>query len=715
MSEEPVKVKVKRKIIEGVSYFLDAENILYNPQTKAEVGLWDEESQTIKPLPEEDDDEEDDEDDENTDVVTRIEFEGKKYLKSKKTGVIYNLDKEVIGKWNEAKNRIDFDEPDSEDDDEEDDDELPDDNEGLFYLSKSAEYFDKKSFDTGIRLSNGFTTEDIVKLNAYLMFGVMASVETNGIVRLWNTDKSRSQKYGGQKEQSYLIDFVGKDGKIRKGKIHNPPTEIIGIYDGTAFVALFDYSKKHTTLETYDRRIVNAFRDYILPKIIFMKPERLYNYKQKPLKLPPLEKALDDAKKDLEAETDPAIQKVIRSLMKKIISSITKAIEFDEAEIAKKEKYDALDVEIKRKNKEMLAEQKIINDRMKAEAIEAKRLGDERRQKEKEERDAKAAEEKRKLDAKNAYKALPQQTKNDMKFLDHTKYELNKLTFYDNMVTEGRTIHRVPTPVSSMGVKKYLELQELLTELNKRPDMSFPAGYNEYGGTYEGVDSQTLRANIEEALARYKMSFIVNIFNELREPRNMVKQPERWISFDETTKKGLKKKAEFVAEAEKRIKEYSDLLDKYASKDERDQAIDIVNQQIRDERAGKTGSQALYNRLKASQEEKTGVGLKGMKNEDEKRQEVMKYSDPKKALENAVKYLKKDVIFSLSTKPKKKYMVMNPDTMKWTHFGEIGYEDFTKHNDPIRRQAYLKRTANMKGNWKNDKYSANNLARNILW
>lgn len=110
-----------------------------------------------------------------------------------------------------------------------------------------------------------------------------------------------------------------------------------------------------------------------------------------------------------------------------------------------------------------------------------------------------------------------------------------------------------------------------------------------------------------------------------------------------------------------------------------------------------------------------GGKLKGMTNEVEKRKELLQYSDPKKALENAIKYLKKDIVFSLSTKPKKKYMVMNPDTMKWTHFGEIGYEDFLKHQDPIRQKNYLKRTANMKGNWKNDKYSANNLAREILW
>jgi hypothetical protein len=45
----------------------------------------------------------------------------------------------------------------------------------------------------------------------------------------------------------------------------------------------------------------------------------------------------------------------------------------------------------------------------------------------------------------------------------------------------------------------------------------------------------------------------------------------------------------------------------------------------------------------------------------------------------------------------------------------MGYEDFTKHKDKKRQTAYLKRTENIKGDWKSDKYSANNLARNILW
>ena len=49
------------------------------------------------------------------DVVKKIEFEGKKYLKSKKTGIVYDYDEYVksgdqvvVGKWNDATNKLDF-------------------------------------------------------------------------------------------------------------------------------------------------------------------------------------------------------------------------------------------------------------------------------------------------------------------------------------------------------------------------------------------------------------------------------------------------------------------------------------------------------------------------------------------------------------------------------------------------------------------------------
>jgi hypothetical protein len=94
---------------------------------------------------------------------------------------------------------------------------------------------------------------------------------------------------------------------------------------------------------------------------------------------------------------------------------------------------------------------------------------------------------------------------------------------------------------------------------------------------------------------------------------------------------------------------------------------------------------------------------------------ITEFSNPNVALRKAKAYLGPSVNFKLSNNPKKKYMVLNPETNKWIHFGQMGYEDFTKHKDDKRREKYLKRTANMRGNWKENEYSPNNLSRNILW
>jgi hypothetical protein len=94
---------------------------------------------------------------------------------------------------------------------------------------------------------------------------------------------------------------------------------------------------------------------------------------------------------------------------------------------------------------------------------------------------------------------------------------------------------------------------------------------------------------------------------------------------------------------------------------------------------------------------------------------LRKYSNPEKAQGKATKYLGKTAKLFPSNNPNKKYMICDPKKNKWIHFGQIGYQDFLKHNDTKRRKNYLTRTANMRGNWKNNKYSANNLSRNILW
>jgi len=58
-------------------------------------------------------------DEEAADVVRKFEHQGKSYYKSKNSGVIYNMDQEVVGKWNEENNNIDFEDEETEDDYEE--------------------------------------------------------------------------------------------------------------------------------------------------------------------------------------------------------------------------------------------------------------------------------------------------------------------------------------------------------------------------------------------------------------------------------------------------------------------------------------------------------------------------------------------------------------------------------------------------------------------
>jgi hypothetical protein len=95
--------------------------------------------------------------------------------------------------------------------------------------------------------------------------------------------------------------------------------------------------------------------------------------------------------------------------------------------------------------------------------------------------------------------------------------------------------------------------------------------------------------------------------------------------------------------------------------------------------------------------------------------EILKYSNPKQVYKNAVEYLGNDVDIDVSTRKDKKYMIYNPKTNRWVHFGQLGYEDFTKHRNLDRRNNYLLRASRIKGNWKDDKYSPNNLSINILW
>ena len=94
---------------------------------------------------------------------------------------------------------------------------------------------------------------------------------------------------------------------------------------------------------------------------------------------------------------------------------------------------------------------------------------------------------------------------------------------------------------------------------------------------------------------------------------------------------------------------------------------------------------------------------------------ISKWSNPATVRRKAAQYLGKDVKILLSTKKDKKYMVQVPHTHKFVHFGQMGYEDYTKHKDKSRRKNYLTRSKSIKGNWKTNKYSPNNLSIHLLW
>jgi len=95
--------------------------------------------------------------------------------------------------------------------------------------------------------------------------------------------------------------------------------------------------------------------------------------------------------------------------------------------------------------------------------------------------------------------------------------------------------------------------------------------------------------------------------------------------------------------------------------------------------------------------------------------DLYKFSNPKEAQKKAFEYIDKSAILYKSSNPKKKYMIFDPNINKMVHFGQMNFEDYNKHKNIIRRNAYLKRTANMRGIWKDNIYSPNNLSRNILW
>lgn len=100
--------------------------------------------------------------------------------------------------------------------------------------------------------------------------------------------------------------------------------------------------------------------------------------------------------------------------------------------------------------------------------------------------------------------------------------------------------------------------------------------------------------------------------------------------------------------------------------------------------------------------------------------DLVKVSDPDEVAKRFKAYRGKDkATIEPSPREDKKYMIRVAGVAGATrgraiHFGST-LPDYTKHGDEKRRQAYLTRSAGIKGDWRDDKWSANNLARALLW
>jgi len=88
--------------------------------------------------------------------------------------------------------------------------------------------------------------------------------------------------------------------------------------------------------------------------------------------------------------------------------------------------------------------------------------------------------------------------------------------------------------------------------------------------------------------------------------------------------------------------------------------------------------------------------------------ELQKYSNPDYVM-NKAEQLNLNPIF-ISTRKDKKYMIYNGKS--WIHFGQMGYQDYTKHHDESRRDNFRRRNRRW---FFGPMYSPGRLAYILLW
>ena len=99
--------------------------------------------------------------------------------------------------------------------------------------------------------------------------------------------------------------------------------------------------------------------------------------------------------------------------------------------------------------------------------------------------------------------------------------------------------------------------------------------------------------------------------------------------------------------------------------------------------------------------------------------DLVKVSDPAEVKRRFEKYRAGEkATIEPSPRADKKYLIRiaaaDGKAGRAVHIGST-MEDFTKHGDEARRKSYRARSGAIKGDWRDDKWSANNLARELLW
>lgn len=71
-----------------------------------------------------------------------------------------------------------------------------------------------------------------------------------------------------------------------------------------------------------------------------------------------------------------------------------------------------------------------------------------------------------------------------------------------------------------------------------------------------------------------------------------------------------------------------------------------------------------------------------------KLEQILPYTDPIMVERRAKQLYGRNVKIEYSTRKDKKYMIYDPNTNKWVSFGQVGFQDYTRHKDEERRKRF---------------------------